>query len=308
MARPKKKGLDFFYTDTKKSDEVRLIVMTHGGEGYMVLMELFSKIYDENGYYLNWSESEKILFAGMWLKGDIEKLEEIVASCIKWKLFNPELFGKYGILTSRRIQEHYFTATIKRTKIEVFEEYLLYDISEFSHLKAVSSDINDCSGVVSDAETPADVIVSVEKSTQSERESERESERITYDDSDECVGNVCPIDLNMKKTEKSAKSKESESYEVLFEELWSAYPKKLNKASVSKTAKKKLEKVGRAKMLQAIANYKKYISANNVEPQYIKYGSSFFNSGYEDWIEPDIGIVDDKKTTARGHNKFPDDY
>lgn len=71
--------------------------------------------------------------------------------------------------------------------------------------------------------------------------------------------------------------------ENFFENLWSLYPRKKGKSKVSKKQKAKLYKeVGYEKMKQAIAKYKE--EAMDREEKFIMYGSTFFNSGYLDYL------------------------
>ena len=70
--------------------------------------------------------------------------------------------------------------------------------------------------------------------------------------------------------------------ESLFEELWKAYPQKRGKGSVSITAKKKLLKIGRERMLRAID---RYVRECETQGRYFKNGSTFFNSGYVDYLD-----------------------
>lgn len=70
--------------------------------------------------------------------------------------------------------------------------------------------------------------------------------------------------------------------ESLFEELWKAYPQKRGKGSISITAKKKLLKIGREHMLKAI---ERYVEECKTCGRYYKNGSTFFNSGYIDYLD-----------------------
>lgn len=60
-------------------------------------------------------------------------------------IFNQKMYEKYNILTSRRIQNHYVTATYKRVNVEVIKEYLLIDVSDRTNLNiiTVSDDGNE---------------------------------------------------------------------------------------------------------------------------------------------------------------------
>lgn len=69
-----------------------------------------------------------------------------------------------------------------------------------------------------------------------------------------------------------------------FETIWRVYPKKKGKGSVSDAKKKKLyEEVGMEQMLRCIDRYKDYIRGK--DEQYVMYGSTFFNSGYVDYLD-----------------------
>lgn len=69
-----------------------------------------------------------------------------------------------------------------------------------------------------------------------------------------------------------------------FEAIWRVYPKKKGKGSVSDAKKKKLyEEVGLEQMLRCIDRYKDYIRGK--DEQYVMYGSTFFNSGYVDYLD-----------------------
>lgn len=71
---------------------------------------------------------------------------------------------------------------------------------------------------------------------------------------------------------------------ALFEKLWKLYPVKKGKAQVSMAAKQRLLKVGQEEMLRAIERYKAGLERDSSwrKPQ---NGSTFFNSGYVDYLD-----------------------
>ena len=71
--------------------------------------------------------------------------------------------------------------------------------------------------------------------------------------------------------------------DVLFEMLWSIYPKKRGKGQVSKKAKQKIAEIGYEHMARAIERYSAEVAGQ--DPQYTMYGSTFFNSGYLDYLD-----------------------
>ncbi|SHN77441.1 phage replisome organizer N-terminal domain-containing protein [Desulfitobacterium chlororespirans] len=69
----------------------------------------------------------------------------------------------------------------------------------------------------------------------------------------------------------------------VFESIWKLYPKKEGKGQVSKTQKAKLAKIGIEEMSRAIERYKK--AKEGHERRYLQNGSTFFNSGYVDYLD-----------------------
>lgn len=73
---------------------------------------------------------------------------------------------------------------------------------------------------------------------------------------------------------------------AFFDDLWKLYPRKMGKGSVSKKALSEINTIGFENMAKAIERYKDEIYANGTAEQYIMYGSTFFNGGYLDYLEP----------------------
>ena len=71
--------------------------------------------------------------------------------------------------------------------------------------------------------------------------------------------------------------------EELFERLWKKYPEKKGKGQVSKKSKERLLDIGYEQFERAINRYKEDLKENEWrKPQ---YGSTFFNTGYEDYLD-----------------------
>lgn len=158
MARPQKPGLEYFPLDTDMDDKFDLIEAEHSLLGFALLIKLYQKIY-ANGYYYNWTEKEQLLFSKR-VSVDKETLESIVADAVKWDIFNKAMFEKYGILTSKGIQKRYITATYKRSDIEMYEEYLLIDVSKRKNISIVRvfDSKNPESSVVFDGNNPQSTV------------------------------------------------------------------------------------------------------------------------------------------------------
>lgn len=72
--------------------------------------------------------------------------------------------------------------------------------------------------------------------------------------------------------------------DLFFEECWQLYPNKKGKGSIKATQKKKLFSF-RDEFKRAIGRYTDEINLQRINPQFIKYGSTFFNSGYIDYLD-----------------------
>ena len=144
MVRPYKSGIDYFpievYMD--QDDKVQMIEAIHGIAGFGLLVRLLMKIYQE-GYYYEWTEKEQILFSKK-VNVDINDVNAFIDSCIKWEVFNPKIYEKYKILTSRGIQKRFLDAVKRRSTTSLIKEYLLLnaeDMKDFNQIVIVS--IND---------------------------------------------------------------------------------------------------------------------------------------------------------------------
>lgn len=133
MARPLKEGVDYFSLDCYMDDKIKMIQAEFGLKGFAIVVKLWRTIYREHGYYCEWNEEKKLLFAseegadcGPGL------INEIVQACIRRDIFSKKLFDKYQILTSRGIQKRYLSITAKRKKAEMKKEYSLVEVAHNS--------------------------------------------------------------------------------------------------------------------------------------------------------------------------------
>ena len=87
----------------------------------------------------------------------------------------------------------------------------------------------------------------------------------------------------------------SNDYESFFDEIWKLYPRKEGKGKVSKSKKKVLFKIGKEQMIKCIERYKMFVKEKGYEDKFIMHGSTFFNSGYIDYL-------DENYTSSDGDN------
>jgi len=251
MARPTKKGLEYFPLDCHMSDEVNLIIADFGIEGYGVLISMFQSIYGDKGYYTEWTNREQKLFSRK-VGLPQEKVVSIISECVDWGIFNKKKYEELNILTSRRIQDHYSTSTYKRVGVEMKKEYLMIDISEKKHINnIVSDDGNKATTMVSDGESTQSTVQYSKVNNNTDKYLENHQEAI----------------------------KLNSEYDSI--ETWKAYPNKKGKVVSMKKIPKILKKVSKEKLLLAIKNYDKSV----IDKKYLMHGSTFFNGGYEDYID-----------------------
>jgi len=139
MARKGKVGIDYFSHDVDmlQDKKIKIIKAKHGLLGYAIFLRLLEEVYRENGYYLQIDEDFNILFSDdNNVEYDVYIL--VLNDCIEKGLFNKELYEKYSILTSERIQSNYCSATERRKEIEFLQEYLLVDITSKYNIEKVN--------------------------------------------------------------------------------------------------------------------------------------------------------------------------
>lgn len=90
----------------------------------------------------------------------------------------------------------------------------------------------------------------------------------------------------------TAKANHKKEANELFEQLWKAYPSKKGKAQVSDTAKARLLKIGYDEMMRAIDRYT-YDLEKDSDWRKPQNGSTFFNSGYVDYLDANYKSIED---------------
>lgn len=83
-----------------------------------------------------------------------------------------------------------------------------------------------------------------------------------------------------------------------YDSIWTLYPKKKGKGSVSKTQKNKLYKIGYDEISRCIKRYIDWYYKNHSDDTYMMYGSTFFNSGYVDYLDCNYSDKEEQTETA----------
>lgn len=140
MARPIKKGLDYFPLNVTLRGKIEYIQCMYGMLGVMVIISLWQRIY-ENSYYIEYGKKSALTFSKDFTqlskavdekKPHWEIFDEIVKQAVAEGIFDKDVYEKFGVLTSRGIQENYLKAKEKSTKIEFDKRYLLLSDGKFS--------------------------------------------------------------------------------------------------------------------------------------------------------------------------------
>lgn len=119
-------GLKTFPLSVDLDDGVKLVEAEFGLKGYAVVIKLYQAIYSR-GYYMKWDIDTQLLFMRDYCLVEVGRslLSEIVACCVRRGVFESTLFDKYQILTSKRIQETFLTATKRSSQVVFEKEYAL---------------------------------------------------------------------------------------------------------------------------------------------------------------------------------------
>ena len=123
MARPQKKGLDYFPFDIELDIKWDLLEAEFGLTGFAIAVKLYQRIY-KNGYYWNVTEDE-LLLTSKRVNVDINLINDIINKMIVRNFFNSKIYKKHSILTSEGIQKRYFEATKRRDNVDIHKELLL---------------------------------------------------------------------------------------------------------------------------------------------------------------------------------------
>ena len=145
MAAPTKKGLDYYPRDVGLLKDRKFIKakIKYGYLAIVVYDALLEMIYQDKGYYLQYKTDED-KEAVAWdildsVRGkypvEADTIYEVIGMLVECRLFSHDYF-KQGIITSKRIQQTYYKATVERKNVEVDKEIWLLSTAE---MKAISS-------------------------------------------------------------------------------------------------------------------------------------------------------------------------
>lgn len=95
--------------------------------------------------------------------------------------------------------------------------------------------------------------------------------------------NISCASDDSQETKNDVRKQHEQAAAEMFERLWSRYPRKKGKGSVSKSQKLKLYKLGEEELSRALDRFNAAMAGRDA--QYIPYGSTWFNTGYVDYLD-----------------------
>lgn len=249
---------DFFHTDKK----IKMIKSEFGAKGVIILIHTLCAIYSDKGYYMKWGEDDCYLASDdLGCDCSPNLIGEVINRCVKRGIFDEEVFNAFGVLTSHGIQIRFLKAAAKRERISIIEEYALFSLDELKEgmrNKVAFFSENGASSKQKVARLRRKVASSNIKKESKER---KENNNVHSDE-----------------------VHDTDSLEVFYESIWKLYPLKKGKGQVSKTKKQVLQRIGYEQIKRCVERYVTEIKATGKE-KYMMHGSTFFNSGYVDYLD-----------------------
>lgn len=277
MSRPKRDGLlyfsfdtDFFYADKR----IKRLHSRYGSDGMILYIYLLTEIY-RNGYYIRWDE-ESVEDAMDDLRLTEGFIEQVMTFLVNRSLLTKSILADSDtIITSPGIQKRYQEAvkSLRRDIVVDPDIWLLTKEDTADYIKFAVYENKSC--------------IKQDKSCIYESKSSKNSVNKNKTNENKLnKNNMCKADAL-----------------ALFEKLWALYPCKKGKGQVSDAKKLKLLEIGFDEMSRAVNRYLDDLKKDDWRrPQ---NGSTFFNSGYVDYL--DANYMPDKKLVKQQgqFNRFP---
>lgn len=286
MARPRKQGLDYFPFDIDffSDKKIKILKARYGADGTTLYIYLLCEIY-KNGYYLKFDKDYEYIISDD-LNMNCDKVKQVLNFLLERSLFDDKLFQSDKVLTSTGIQKRFQEAVKSRavkTPIEISKFWILSKEETQNYIKVdhFSNSSNNNVGYSKNNESN-----SKNYDTKKSKVKNSKVNNINNNVQNDCTTSVSKGDINN-----------------FFESVWKLYPSKKGKGRVSDAKKKMLYELGYDTIAKCIDRYKAELEKDK-DWRKLQNGSTFFNSGYIDYL--DENYVPGKRIKKADSNSFND--
>lgn len=147
MARPKKKGLDYFPVDTNilQNKKVRRLKRRAGHVAFVLYLQILCDCY-ANSYFVKWNDDYRLeLSESIEIQED--EIKKMVRLMVDLNLFDRAMFENNDVLTSVNIQNRYIAAKTQfLTNNEIDMTYLIVDFSSKPNVNGTLQGTKSASG------------------------------------------------------------------------------------------------------------------------------------------------------------------
>lgn len=142
MAAPRKQGLDYFPFEIGllQDRKLRKLKMQYGTIATTTYLAILELIYGDKGYYLEYAENkDDVIWQVLGImqgrfQPTAETVSDVIDGLVDVQLFSADRYPK--IITSKRVQQTYYAATVDRKAVEI--DFEIWMLSE-EEMRALSS-------------------------------------------------------------------------------------------------------------------------------------------------------------------------
>jgi len=127
MASIEKKGIRYFNIECEHEDKLEYILAKHGIAGYGIVIQLWRKIYQIEGYFCDWKEKNQFLFAKS-IGVTVDHVNEVLKTCFEEDIFSLSAYTTFEILTSSGVQKRWLRI-VKESKRKDTDINPKYDLT-----------------------------------------------------------------------------------------------------------------------------------------------------------------------------------
>lgn len=256
-----KKGIEYFSMNTTFDTSVRLLLARFKNSGLGIWVRILQALYREEGYFMAWDEESALLLAEE-LSEDVKTLNQVVEFCVNKEIFDNNLYSKYKILTSRRIQENFYKAVSRRKDIDVRSDFVIYEPMHALCKHDVCKNSKNASNVHAKTQKMHTVSDKLNKTK---------------------LNNNIP--MHAMHADNDIKSKDA--YPEEFETFYKIYPNAKEKSRTYTNWKKIIKNFTADDIANAAINYKKEMQILKRDKPYMKTSANFLGRDgiFEDFLE-----------------------